>query len=495
MEDLHPRKKLLAWLVFAVFCSIARHVPFANSPFDGGRAGEFGGRFQGSIQEVWEQEGFFEFEGRPTVWPIPTDPITGVSYCHHPLLFHYMERFSVWRLGLSEFALRLYPLIGAAVTFGILVLLAFYRWGQVGALVMLFLQLMSDGLQYYGSAANYDSVVTAFILGAIVTEQFCQGRTRLFLVFLFSFLGMGHEWSGGLIAAGILGKMICSGRFDKKILIASLLGSILYAVIHLAIVAHWEGGLARAIEIMLLASSATGASEVPGSTLEFLGHQVRFLGRMWGGFSVLLLIAPIFFRRAMNDERQFLKQTASCWVPIYLVWILMFPARSWDHEGWSYLAHPGIMLVQTAVLVTLLRGHWNSIWRIVSKIAVLSLLLWGLYVPMKSRLQADSSVEIIKKSVAINRLFSESDFIVSSRWTGGLYFYLDSFVYDAGPSPELIDDLIGKFKGGEFPSINRFILTIHRDDRGQFDRAGFEARNPGFVLHHESEADFYILAR
>jgi hypothetical protein len=488
---------MLLWLVFlaGVTCSTVRHFPLLDSAFVVGRAGEFGGRFQGSIQEVWDSEGFLSFEGRPTVWPLPTEPRTGLSYVHHPLLFHYIERFAVWRLGLTEFALRIYPLIGVAITSGFLALLAFRRWRIWGAVIIMLLQLLSDGMFYYGSAANYDSTVTAFILGAFVAEEFTTDKLRLSLIFLCSFLGIGHEWSGGLIAFGLVGLMIYRRKLDLSALFASLLGSALYVALHLVLVTHWEGTLGRAFEIMLMASSATGVSEVPIGFGEFIANQFSYFSRMWGYGSIPLLLSPLLFRKYIAKDTSFLLQIALCWVPIYVAWIGLFTARSWNHEGWCYLAHPGVMLGQTAVLYNIIVRPWNLKWKLPISIALIGAVSWGLWMPLSERLDRIEAGDVTKKAQGINAITNESDFVVTSRWTGPLYFYLNCSTFDTGPPKEELDELIQRFRRGDFPSMKRMILAIDREDRASFDRGDFERRNPGFHFHHEIEADLYFLSR
>lgn len=491
----HNRKLLCLVFLLGCVCSVARHSYLIDSPFVLGRAGELGGRFQGAIQESWEQGGFFALEARPILWPVPTEPVTGKSYVHHPLLFHYVERIFVWHFGLTEFALRIYPALGAAITCGFLALLAFKKWRWWGFVVATLLQLLSDGMFYYGSAANYDSTVTTFIVGGLVAEQLLNGRKRLFWIFLCSFLGIGHEWSGGLLVFGLVGLMAARKRFDWPVVFSSLLGCALYVGLHLSAVAYWEGGFRRAIEIMLMASDATGASEMPLGFGEFLLVQVKFFSRMWGYCSIPLLIAPLVLRRFMAEDMEFLKQNAFCWIPIYVTWVGLFSARSWNHEGWCYLVHTGVLLGQTSILCAIFTNAWSRHLKIPVSIGVAMIVFVGLWAPLENRLTRIEKGDVVEKAKGINAIVTATDFVVTSRWTGPLYFYLNCSTFDTGPPAEELDELIKRFRLGEFPNMKRFILVIDRGDRDTFDRADFERRNVGFHFHREIEADLYFLSR
>ncbi len=468
-----------------------------DHPFDSGYAGVIGGRFQAAIQQTWEREGLIAHQFRPIVRPLPTVPISGATYSNHPTLFHYIVRFFVYHFGLSEFILRIYPALGAAFSMALLAFLGARLWGSLGAGVIVALQLAAPGLLYYGVAVNYESTVTALMLGALIVSEIGSKRLAGMGGFLLSFLASSHDWAGGLVVVGLLGRMLYKKHMQWAILLKSGAGIALSLVLHFVLVVYWEGGVEGAVASLKAASGSADLSQMVISRWQFLKNQFRFFGTMWGWCGLFLVFLPFLPKRWLFPGIEKVRVQVATWLPIQVVWVLLFTGRSYDHEFWSYCAHPGVMLVQTGVLVAFLEGEWGVWGRSRLRYVVLLSVALGLLFPLVQRI-SDIKNDKTKKDLRVVQGFvTETDFVMTTHWTGHWYFYLKCAIWDDWIDDQERDRLIQMFREGQFPQARRFLIVVYDNARIHRDKqpGDFLKANPDFQFIRTPLADFYSLSR
>ncbi|MFT7619340.1 MAG: hypothetical protein ACI97A_002990, partial [Planctomycetota bacterium] len=200
IKELFESPRAFGALAFALVLIV--QLPFANDDFDVGFESMIGGRFQGPIQRAWLTGGFLELGARPMLSPLPTIPPTGKTYASHPPLAHWLFHLPVSVFGLSEFSLRLIPILCSALAAFLLSAFMANKLGPFAGFASAALWASTPMAFFYGRMANYESIVFVLSLGACLL---IRGDTKRYTVLASISIGLATftDWAGGFFLPGI----------------------------------------------------------------------------------------------------------------------------------------------------------------------------------------------------------------------------------------------------------------------------------------------------
>jgi len=354
------RRELLAWAVAAAAISLARHIPFASDVFDLDLEGQVGSIFEGLIQRTYLRAGFAEIGGRPIQIAVPTDPVSGVVYCHHPPLVHWVTWPFVAAFGLREWVLRTPGMAMAAASAALLAVFARRHLGRLGAVAAIVVWSTMPMEFLYGRMTNYEAPVILLGLLGIpwLPSQRGGGYGPAAAIVL---LATAFDWGGVFLVPGFLvHEWVATGR-RPRVVDASLLaaGAIASVAAYVALLAVWSGSLSAAVT-KLVGAASYSTSMRPGYRItEGIGviasHIVPML--TWPG-----LIATIAGCAAAASGRFAppVRASIACWGLMAIVNVCAFPDRAIVHDYWWLYAGPLTTIAVAALADAASRAPWRG---------------------------------------------------------------------------------------------------------------------------------------
>ena len=450
MRDLPRRPWFLA--VCAALVVLALHVPRLDEPFDSSLAGTNGGRFQGAIQRTWQQGDFFAIGGRPVLRPLPTDPPDGPTYANHPPLFHWVTRVAVRLLGYRERALRLWPVLCAALSGALLTGFATRQLGIVGGLATAGAFATSPMCWYYGRMPNYESPVLALSLAAVLLAS--RGATASAALLLA--IATLHDWAAGFVLAGL--PLLRGANRDSaaspRVYRAPVLAVGSAALAYFILLAVWEGGPEPAWgRIIAAAGVAAGPAWTHGT--DFLEAQLEHLVFLfgWPGAVTGLVAVPVAAVAALKSRSPVAGQIL-LWSMVTAINLGLFPARAFNHGFWWYYFSPVVAL---AAGVVASRSWPRS--RLLATLFSIVIIAGALAMVFVFEPRAtDEGSENRWKAEFVNSQLHENSLLINLAEPESWYFYCRPWSWDGLRDGSEIESVIERFRDGEFTVRQLVIL-------------------------------------
>lgn len=250
-----PRRRWTSLLVLLIVAlGVARYVPFWDEPWGTSVGAINGAWYAGEPVRAWERFGFCATRGLPLLTALPTTPPGGDPYTHHPPLFPWTVYACVSCLGWSERAFRFFPSIAAALSGGLIVLLAARRRGPWLAAASGLLWLVLPMSFLYGLMCQPESATLFFILLTIVLHD--RLRTARFawytLALVAQFLAGQMDWQGHFAIPVLLLWELRLPRGDRRLGRVIILGaaSVFSAFVVITIHGFFVSTAGRAYEMV-----------------------------------------------------------------------------------------------------------------------------------------------------------------------------------------------------------------------------------------------------
>ena len=451
-------KTALFIAALALALSLGRHLPFANDVFDEGYEAAIVARYQGQIQKIFRMEGFWALKGRPIMNPMPTDPISGVTYVAHPPFVHWIYCLSVSLFGCSEFALRLFPILCCALVGACLAYYAARKRGLWAALAIIVFWTASPMIFFYGRMANFESPVMFWGGIALCCAQ-KQGKIWNVLLFAAVFAATFSDWAGGFFVPAIL---VLNWRGQKPILKTAIAATAMVCAlgVFFLFIRIWEPG--EDVLGLLFPSAAAPYKQLYLFKEDYFPRQFRVWNNYFGILPaiVMLCCVPIFALRLIKGKRDALQSNALAWFVVGLTNVIVFPIRPYDHEFWWFYFLPCFALCVAHVC----QG-------IAKKKILLFFFLIGLCIQapayIVSRYKIENTGRSQRVAAFIKENFSDDTLILMARPYGSWEFYVDSWLhYDpySVTRGETYFNMIVAFQRGKLP-FKRLVLwcdvTVH----------------------------------
>lgn len=320
----------------------------------------FGAFATGGQAARFHHDGFGELHYLLTSWRVVLEDGSVVSqvYSHHPPLFIYLEALALDLFGMHEWALRLVPLC-----FSMLSVLGAYRlgrlvWGARAGLMMAAILAVVPWSAWYGVQTFTEGTliwiaceeVRRYVLWLRTGE-----RRHLLIAALWQLLAGLMDWPGGflLLGLGFHGLLVATRTRGWRGLLALL---VLPGAFLVAVLVHWlhlgmvMGEAGRGEDT---AATIATVTTLTTSLDNFLVLQGRFLWRFLGaGFCVLFVLGGV---RALGlGLRRRLSAEDWLWPALLvpgLLYVVLFPQRSVNHDFFFMLALPGIAVLSSGLLL------------------------------------------------------------------------------------------------------------------------------------------------
>ncbi len=199
--------------------AIVRHVPFWDRPWDRGVADGNSSFYYGEPVRVWNRLGFRHVLGMPFLGVLPTRPVIGVLYAHHPPGFAWTTGVGIRLLGFSERSFRQIPAAFCAVSGAVLVVLLARRGGLRVATVAAVLWLSVPMTFIYGAMCNPEAATCCFVLITVLLHVELRHR-RAFAyvpVLLAHVVATWMDWEGHFTVPALLVYECLRPRGDRRI--------------------------------------------------------------------------------------------------------------------------------------------------------------------------------------------------------------------------------------------------------------------------------------
>ena len=437
----------IAPAIAAFLLALIVHLPFANDDFDIGFESMIGARFQGPIQRAWLKGGFVAMSGRPMLSPLPTVPPSGATYASHPPLAHWLFHLPVSLWGLSEFSLRIIPILCAALAAFLLAYFLALKLGPIAGWSTTFLWPAIPMVFFYGRMANYESIVFVLALAACLLV-FRNTKKSILLAALCMGLATLTDWAAGFFLPGIA--LVCwRFKFGWRPIIATSIAVAAAVAADLVLLMKWEGGFSEARLALTAAKGLAQATESFG-VLAFLkaqGHHVvnNFGIGAVGITAVASLLSLVRLKSAQADELDLL---ILCSLIANGINIALFPARAFNHDFWWYYLLLAVLIATVRCVASLFRRT-----KMVGIVVLIALILEG-GDRIASRYDQENVGESRKIAARIDARFGANDLVIMQGNFGAWQFICDAWIYDGVEQTEDGIALITRFLAGEIDAEN-----------------------------------------
>ncbi len=455
--------------IVALLLSLAVQLPFANDDFDIGFESMIGARFQGPIQRAWLRGGFFRMGGRPMLSPLPTNPPSGATYASHPPLAHWLFHIPVSAFGLSEFSLRLVPILCSALAAFLLAFFLSFRLGPIAGWTSAILWPSVPMVFFYGRMANYESVVFLFALAACLLVLRGSPRATLWAALLLG-LATCADWAAGFFLPGIA--VVCWRRhLGWRPFLLSLAAVALAVLSYFLILVKWEGGFAEAWQALTAAKGLAQATETFGVTsfLKAQGHHV-ITNFGFGACIITLLSTLVCILRIRSKKSDELDLLILCSLIANGINIALFPARAFNHDFWWYYLLLAVVIACVRCVSSLYRR-----FRIIALVVLLALVLEGAD-RIATRYDEENTGESKTIAARMDARFGTEDLVVMQGNFGSWQFICKAWIYDGVKHTEDGIALIDRFLAGE----------IEADHLGIWYPVRLDYENPDVLRHWQS---------
>ncbi len=449
--------------------SLLVQLPFANKDFDIGLESIIGARFQGPIQRAWVKGGFLNLAGRPMLTPLPTRPPKGLTYASHPPLAHWLFHLPVSIFGLSEFSLRLIPILFTAFAGFLLATFLAMRLGPIAGVTSSLLWPSWPMVFFYGRMANYESLVFAFALSACLLVLRNSKKSIGAAAFCL-FLGTMTDWAAGFFLPGIA--LICWQRkLGWRPLLTCGVGVAVGVFAYLCILVGWEGSMAGAIKALNSAKNMAQATESFG-LFAFAKAQVKHLTLNFGiGGTALAVIASLLaclrLKEKKTDDLDLLILAS---LSATIINIGLFPARAFNHDFWTYYFLLAVTIAAVRFASALFRRK-----RLIGAFILGALVLEGAD-RIKTRYETENVGESNIIAAQVDQRFGPKDLVVMEGNFGSWQFVCDAWIYDSIDRVDVAKALIDDFLAGK----------LDVEHLGFWYPIVYDFRNPALLEHWKS---------
>jgi Dolichyl-phosphate-mannose-protein mannosyltransferase len=371
-ETRGPPKRWATVLAFGVVVlGLARHVPVLNLPWGSDLGSICSAFYYARSIGYWARFGFDELGWIPFLHLIPGSPPLGMPYLNHPPAFPWIAYAWTSAFGTSEAAFRALPSLFAALTGGLVVLLAARSGNKWSAALAGTLWLALPMTFLYGSMCNPESTTLFWMLLTFVLHLQLRASTwpAYLLVVGSQVVAAQLDWQAHFVVPALFlyewSRPRADRRFGRVMLLA--FASVLSAGIALALIGFLgdaagrafpptgAGGALPAFEIGalgtyvkkgVLGTVATAAANVRGQVSPSVGawfeRQAIHVGSMFTWPAALAVFAAAVTRCFRRSEG--LTVGLLLLVPGVLN-VLVFRLHATNHEFWTYCAAPGVAIL------------------------------------------------------------------------------------------------------------------------------------------------------
>ena len=205
--------------------------------------------------------------------PLPNETLG--FYTHHPILMPLLLAGSIKIFGITDWAIRLVPVISATVLIYFLFKLVQRFWDTRAALLSIFFLVVSPMLLYYSKIPIHETVVLGF-LGLTFWAYFTK-RYRLIIIGLV--LSQLTSWAGYYLSLYLpLHALIFKLKFSRRRLLALFLLAPLMFVLH-NLHSYWlTGNFQSLLTAFLFRVNAASEAQIFGFTYaKFVTLQARWI--------------------------------------------------------------------------------------------------------------------------------------------------------------------------------------------------------------------------
>ncbi len=345
------RKAEWAGLGFVLLLFAFTHLQGISEAFLVGHQG-FNNSLRSIIGRNYVRYGFFSLRGRPIKNIGPVESFEDhVVHWHHPPLVHMLVGVSFRMFGESEAATRAVPIFFSFLSTIFLWLITRRKLGATGGLLASGVFVLLPLQVEYGKMANYEPLVIAFMLGALLCFlRYREKRDRISLVALYLLTAAAAftDWPA-FILAGFLGIWFVVQKPRQWI---HFFAYAVFCTVLLALIWIWLNQFAEHDDGLFgLARWRAGAGSIQ---VEWGKWFHRFRGRLGENFGtpVLVLSSLGLAWSALNR-----KTTLVPWVfgAGGFLYILFFRFGSWVHVFFLHYMVPAFAVATAAGFVALQR--------------------------------------------------------------------------------------------------------------------------------------------
>lgn len=417
-------------------------LPFANDDFDIGHEAMIGGRFQGPIQRAYLAGGFFKLRGRPILTPLPTIPPSGKTYASHPPLAHWLFHIPVKIFGLSEFTLRLVPILISALTAFLLATLLAQRMGPIAGFACALLYASTPMAFFFGRMANYEAIV--MFLG-LLAFLLIRGGTKKYFIGAAICLGLATftDWAAGFFLPGIA--IVCwHSRFGWRPLLATTTAMGIAILLYLSILVGWEGGISEAWSTLLEArglAQDTGGFGFGTLIRAQADHVLKYFGI--GGTAITALAVLIALIRIPQRKGDLIDELVFMSFLACVINVALFPGRAINHDFWWFYLLLASNVACTRCVAALFRMR-----KIIGIVILIGFVAEGTDL-IRKRYHAERSGGSRQNAEEVNKRFGPNSLMLMAKKPGSWQFVCDPWIYDSVDSTERAMEIVNQFKNGE----------------------------------------------
>ncbi|HKE02320.1 MAG TPA: glycosyltransferase family 39 protein [Planctomycetota bacterium] len=345
-----PRRESLAWAAAAAAASLARHVPFAAGVFEGDLAGQVNALYEGLIQKNWLRAGFLELGGRPMRLAIPTVPVTGEVYAHHPPLVHWATWPLVATFGLREWAIRAPAIAMAAATGALLAVLARRHLGRAGAIAAIAVFATLPLELTYGAMTNYEAPVMLLGLAGLLVLPSARDGNGWRPAAAIVLLATAFDWGGMfLVPAYLAHERVATGRWPRLTAATTLAaGAATGAATYVAVLLAWTPSFGQVFGALVdVADYAT--LQAPTPIGDRVARIAAWLPPMFGWPGLAATIVGIV-AAAKGLVPRSIAAAIACWSLVAVVNLAIFSGHAALHDYWWLYFAPVAVLAPAALV-------------------------------------------------------------------------------------------------------------------------------------------------
>jgi hypothetical protein len=362
MNGSASRRAVVLGLCVLVLALVPRLLGFTDpwSTVAPDYVGAFGSNFTGGPVSHLVTHGFAQRGGLPYVWGVELASGEWVfaDYTHHPATFMWLCALSVETFGRHEWAMRLVPLIGSLFSIAALARLGFVAGGARVALVCGVLAATLPFSARHGMQCWTEGTIvgtTAMVLAHHLVWLRTGARRELVRAALWVLIGTAFDWTALFVlpALGLhalFASDVAPGVPRKQrtlwLVLLPALGAVpvLLHALHLALVTH--AGFFR----------SEGEATVSGilGLPEGLGLDEFLVLQWWyalDGFTASgLALAGVGLAVAQRALGPHGRTVALVGLTPGVVYVALFPGRSFNHDFFQMVALPGVVLLGAAAI-------------------------------------------------------------------------------------------------------------------------------------------------
>ena len=405
----------------------------------------------------WDELGFRQLGGIPTVGSAGTSAKDREPYLHHPVAGYWLLYAARSLFGWKEWAFRLVPFLCLLASCGLTVLLASRFVPLLWALAAGLLLSVMGMIYGFGLMPNTDPLVLSVLLASVLL----YGRTRSqesprlrWGLFLLVFLGALVEWTVAfLVPALLLGELLLPKSERRageaaRLIIPVILGWGVTVGIFLAAV----GDSSLVFSQMLHAG--TQASSMRAGWGQFFANQLD-AWREFFGWPITLAAAVLLSSSLLHPRMRrslAVRQLLPLTLPAILA-IFLFRAPAFDH-GFFWMP---ILLVLPTALITACWALWIRRPALASfcLIAVFGSSVWSGLIHEK----LSASDRYLRLGELINEAAGPRDLVMTTEAIGPVAFYTKARMISPLANPEFIEMALQHRSEGK-ASFDRLFIWV-----------------------------------